>query len=1180
MTLQEPLKILSLDGGGIRGLSILLILEDIMEKIRDKNGLDHVPRPCEHFDLIGGTGTGGIIAIMLGRLRMTVDECIKEYRDLAKRAFTPKTMWKSILSSPFGSIFSAEHLEDAVKSTTRRFCMEEECKVRPSEDPSAAQTCPHDNILFLDKTCTRTVVLAITRDNIDAPPTLFRTYDASTAFESCTVWEVARATSAAVGFFEPIRLGRDGIEFVDAAFGYNNPCEVLVQEGRKVFPERRLLRIVSIGTGLGDVITIENSSESIVKALKSMATSSKRADRNLSAWFEHDDQYFRFNVDQGLKDITLSDWEKASTISAHTRNYLAENERAIRKFVDSLFKTASIGGDEHKPASERIHFAVPFPRNKNFVGRQSIIKHLLSIVPPHADADDCQRTAVVGLGGVGKTQIALEVAYRVRERLPDCSVFWVPTIDAVSFKNAYRKIGQLLEVPGINDDEADVEELVKSALSDESAGSWLLIVDNADNSDLFSGDTNLARYLPSSRQGSLLFTSRNRELIVELGITALNTVDVDSMSEEEGLEFLEMHLTKDQISNSDDTAKLLDVLGYLPLAIRQAAAYMAKKQISTTNHRYEEAQNPIATTWLISFRHVTDHDPLAADYLKFLCFLNEKGIPRSLLPGDPWTLDAEDALGTLKAYAFITERKDSDMYDMHRLVRLAMMNWLDKEGELEEWATKVFRRVEEAFPSPRYNNIAEWIGYLPHAKQILERETIAEDGMSDLLFKVGRGYQILGQYRQAEAMHRRALKGREAALGPDHLDTLAGVDNLGATLRHQGQYKKAEEMHRRALEGREKVLGPNHADTITSVNNLGSDLWYQGKYDKSEPMHRRVLEIREKMLGFDHPDTLASVSILGVTLGALGQCEEAEAMLRRALEGREKTLGPDHPDTLASFCFLGRILLIRGQIDEASSMHRRALEGREKVLGSDHPRTLSSVRDMGDVLQNQGQYEKAEAMYLRALEGQEKVLGADHPDTLACVSGLANVLYSRGEYERADAMNWRALEGQEKILGHDHLETLATVYRLGITLVRQGKHERAEAMFRWELEGREKVQGGDHPETLISLHNLGCVLVRLRQHERATEMFERALEGREKTLGFYHPDTLASVDNLGVALVKLGQYEKAESLFRRALEEREKVLGPDHPDTIISAQHLSWVLNKQKKNKGTEGFRQRLRKLF
>ncbi|RAK77675.1 FabD/lysophospholipase-like protein [Aspergillus fijiensis CBS 313.89] len=338
----EPLRVLSLDGGGIRGISSLLILERIMERIRDVKCLDEVPRPCEYFDLIGGTSTGGIIAIMLGRLGMSTDECIKAYKKVAQQSFTPKRT--SILpASPRGA-FSAKALESAIKRIVREYCTDADCITRRSDDPATIETCPHSDMVFRDHTCKKTVVLASTKDNVDAPPTLFRTYDSSTAFETASLWQVARATSAATTFFKSIKVGRDRIEFVDAGFGYNNPCEILTREAQQVYPERRTMRILSIGTGLGDVVTIQDKRSSIITALKKMVTSSKEVAARMHHRYGNSGEYYRFNVEHGLQDITLSDWEETSKISAHTGNYLTENEREINRFVESF---VPCGGSEN-----------------------------------------------------------------------------------------------------------------------------------------------------------------------------------------------------------------------------------------------------------------------------------------------------------------------------------------------------------------------------------------------------------------------------------------------------------------------------------------------------------------------------------------------------------------------------------------------------------------------------------------------------------------------------------------------------------------------------------------------------------------------------------------------------------------------------------------------------------------
>jgi hypothetical protein len=196
------------------------------------------------------------------------------------------------------------------------------------------------------------VVLAITKDNIDAMPTLFKTYDTSTGFDGCTIWQVARATSAATTFFKSIKVGRDEIEFVDAGFGYNNPCEVLIEEAQRQFPRLGKVRVLSIGTGLGEVVSIDNTRLSILNALKKMATSSKKVAASMDSRYGDSGQYSRFNVDQGLQDIRLSDWEKASKISAHTRNYLSENQRAVWRFVNG-FSCMSRAGDRYDEPSQR-----------------------------------------------------------------------------------------------------------------------------------------------------------------------------------------------------------------------------------------------------------------------------------------------------------------------------------------------------------------------------------------------------------------------------------------------------------------------------------------------------------------------------------------------------------------------------------------------------------------------------------------------------------------------------------------------------------------------------------------------------------------------------------------------------------------------------------------------------------
>ena len=182
------------------------------------------------------------------------------------------------------------------------------------------------------------VVLAITKSDVSSVPTLFKSYGGTQSLKDCAIWEVARATSAATTFFRSIKCGRDEIEFIDAGFGYNNPCEILLQEAQAAFPNATFQSIVSIGTGLGGVVRIKDTRKSILEALKALATSSQQVAARLQAdkRYPEGDIYFRLNVPQGLEDVTLSDWKEASSIAGHTSNYITAQKEYILRCSKSL----------------------------------------------------------------------------------------------------------------------------------------------------------------------------------------------------------------------------------------------------------------------------------------------------------------------------------------------------------------------------------------------------------------------------------------------------------------------------------------------------------------------------------------------------------------------------------------------------------------------------------------------------------------------------------------------------------------------------------------------------------------------------------------------------------------------------------------------------------------------------
>ncbi|XP_006461642.1 hypothetical protein AGABI2DRAFT_151295 [Agaricus bisporus var. bisporus H97] len=314
-----PLRLLALDGGGIRGLSELLILKEVMHKLmfeenekRKKDGekpLSALPKPCDYFDLIGGTSTGGIIALMLGRLRMDVDTAIKNYDDLSKQVFSAMKLWGD-------GKFRATTLEAAMKSVVKTVTGDSES---PLLEGDQAGVC-------------RTFVCAKNAHNMDIP-VLFRTYQSSETHSNCKIWEAARATSAAPTFFKRVIIGRDQ-PFIDGGLGRNNPSQVVLEEANVLFGARQIGCLVSIGTGQAGVNEIKKPGlwqqilpTDVIDALKRITTDCESTHEDVLRRFSKlPNTYFRLNVDQGMQGIELSEWEKLSNVEAHTMQYMRKEE--------------------------------------------------------------------------------------------------------------------------------------------------------------------------------------------------------------------------------------------------------------------------------------------------------------------------------------------------------------------------------------------------------------------------------------------------------------------------------------------------------------------------------------------------------------------------------------------------------------------------------------------------------------------------------------------------------------------------------------------------------------------------------------------------------------------------------------------------------------------------------------
>jgi tetratricopeptide (TPR) repeat protein len=623
---------------------------------------------------------------------------------------------------------------------------------------------------------------------------------------------------------------------------------------------------------------------------------------------------------------------------------------------------------------------VPFERNPRFTGRESQLAELEGKLFP---GDHTAKIAITGLGGVGKTQLVLELLYRTKDKHKHCLIIWIPATSGESLHQAYRDVARQLRIPGWEEEKADVKDLVQGHLSKDDASQWLVVFDNADDIDMWitkagskqeseQGSRGLVDYLPSSDQGSIIFTTRDRKTATKLAHQ--NVVEIREMDEEAATQLLQKCLINpDLVNNRRDTAVLLGELTYLPLAIAQAAAYINENGITLgcylsllaeqeeeviallseefeDDGRYRDVKNPVATTWLISFEQIQQSNPLAAQYLSFMSCVDPKEIPQSLLPPGSSRKEETDAIGTLYAYSFVSRRPADPVLDLHRLVHLATRNWLRKERKLAQWTERVIVRLQEVFPDDDHKNRSVWRRYLPHARYALQADFVDKDWTCrmDLIWRYGLCLYEDGQWDEAELAILQVLEMRKRVLGPDHPSTLASMANLASIYWKQGRWNEAEKLEVQVMETSKTVLGAEHPDTLTSIANLALTYNNQGRLNEAEKLEVQVMETSKTVLGAEHPDTLTSIANLALTYNNQGRLNEAERLGVQVVKTRKAVLGAEHPDTLTSMANLAHTWKSQRRLPDALALLEGCCQLRKKVLGPDHPDTRYSFQALGN----------------------------------------------------------------------------------------------------------------------------------------------------------------------------------------------------------------------------------------
>lgn len=618
---------------------------------------------------------------------------------------------------------------------------------------------------------------------------------------------------------------------------------------------------------------------------------------------------------------------------------------------------------------------VPYRRNPFFTGRETLLTDLHTRLSTSKATALTQAQAISGLGGVGKTQTAVEYAYRYREEYHD--VLWIVAATRDTLITSFLDLARLLNLPEKDvPDQKITMQAVKRWL--EQHDQWLLIFDNAD--DLTLADD----FCPRGGKGHILLTTRAQAL----GKLA-DGINVERMDTKEGMLLL-LHrakvLARDAplaLAPAVDRAaaeSIVKEMDGLPLALDQAGAYIEVTQCRVSDyliiyrqHQVEllkwrggtgkEYPETIATTWSLSFKNVERANEAAAELLRFLAFLApdaitgelftesaaELGSKLELVVGDHYRLDT--TISELLKYSLVHRDRETNTLSIHRLVQEVLKDKMAEEGTQRLWAERTVRAVNRVFPEVDETTWHRCEQYLPHVqncKNLIDHHKF-------VFIEAGRLLYETGCY-----LHARALN------------------------------EQAEPLFQKALEIRKQVLGFKHPDTADTLQDLAWLYLDQGKYEKAAPRYRLAFYIRCKELGAKDPKTAYTLQCLARVYKEQDQYKQAEPLLKNAQEIFKQVSGDIDANTACILHYLAWFYKYISQYTQSTQLFyaaqseqlfQKALETREQVLGAEHPDSASTLHDLARLYQDQGKYDQAEPLFQKALEIREQQLGPEHPNT-------------------------------------------------------------------------------------------------------------------------------------------------------------------------------------------------------
>jgi tetratricopeptide (TPR) repeat protein/transcriptional regulator with XRE-family HTH domain len=809
----------------------------------------------------------------------------------------------------------------------------------------------------------------------------------------------------------------------------------------------------------------------------------------------------------GTTQINVSRWEKGTTLPGpYYRQKLGE---LFGKSMEELGLIPESGDEQ----SVTI-WNVPHRRNPFFTGREEILDYLYTVF--RSDNAAGATLAISGLGGIGKTQIAIEYAYSYRDHYQ--ATFWINASAREALSADFVLLAVLLNLPEQYEQDRDiVMRAVKRWLA--SHHHWLLILDNVDNLEM------IVDFLPIQSTGDVLITTR----LQALG-TLAQSIEIEKMDQNEGVLFL---LRRTRLltpgaslerANQEHYAQAVEIvtaLEGLPLALDQAGAYIEETRCGLSQYlnlygtRRKELllrrgafsldhPDSVVATWALSFQQIEQESQAAADLLHLLAFLDPEAIPEEIImlgakelglalgevASDPFKID--QIIELLLRYSLIRRIPELKSLRIHRLVQAVLKDGMDKETK-HMWGERAIRAVNCAFPNVELETWERCQRCLPHVQictRYVEEYGLTFPEAARLLNEAALYLIARAGYEQAESLLLICLLVRQQELEANHPDTACTLNDLGTLYFNQGKYEKAVPSLKEALLIRQTILGENHPDVAQTLNNLANVYRAQGAYMEAEPLYLQALHIRKTTLGVDHLLVALSYYSLAKLYHSQERYQQAEKLCKQALHIRKQHLGNNHPLIASTLNMLAKIYQGQKKLDQAKEMHMCALQMQESTSGADHPHVAATINNLVEIFHAEGRYREAEPMIARALRIHEQSLGSEHPYLAYSLSNQAENFFLRENYTQAELYYKKAQAIREQHLGFHHPRTASTYYRLAQLYSTLERYEEAERFYHKALTIREQIFGTKHPAVTRIQEQYGALLRKQKRESEARE-FER-----------------------------------------------------------------------------------------